>query len=448
MSIDQEEDHQSKKAIHSLVAHFLQSNNYHKTLKQFEEEHGKPINPEPLHSSESLEEIIKDRINFNELSSALEDVVDVNKELSFDLQSIITHQIDNWPTPYPSQSEILKNVHGLIINSSYDKVNGLLFLSTNDSKFIVVDYATNEIIGEFVTLIARVVIKKIITLDANHVLLIGIDGKINYFKYTFKDKKIDFELIASHQAHKRFVVDVKHITINSQIYLISLGWDFYVRAFKLNDRDFELISEIKLASQGTCFDIVYYQDQLVIVLGKNENTLLDVLTLQDFKTLSLKYKISLNDAEFSSSSFSPRCLTIQTPTSSLIPLIAVGTSHEPYMRLIIVSLKEINSDTSVSLVKRNQIIKNLNTLSPQDKYSQSLISWRKLTNVDKSVGVWIAGDDGIIRGIDLIHDRVIVELSGHKGKIKDFNNVIDEDDNEILITGGVERDVKLWKVKI
>ena len=124
--------------------------------------------------------------------------------------------------------------------------------------------------------------------------------------------------------------------------------------------------------------------------------------------------------------------------SGHVPLIAVGTSHEPYMRLIIVPLQDLANEPSI---KRNQIIKNLNTMSPQDRYSQPIIAWRlQKSNNNKASGVWVMGDDGTIRGIDIVEDQVIVELKdGHQGKIKDFITFIDEDSVEKLITSGIDR---------
>lgn len=56
------------------------------------------------------------------------------------------------------------------------------------------------------------------------------------------------------------------------------------------------------------------------------------------------------------------------------------------------------------------------------------------------------GDDGTIRGIDIVEDQVIVELKdGHQGKIKDFITFIDEDSVEKLITSGIDREIVTWR---
>ena len=59
------------------------------------------------------------------------------------------------------------------------------------------------------------------------------------------------------------------------------------------------------------------------------------------------------------------------------------------------------------------------------------------------------GDDGTIRGIDIVEDQVIVELKdGHQGKIKDFITFIDEDSVEKLITSGIDREIVTWRWKL
>lgn len=111
------------------------------------------------------------------------------------------------------------------------------------------------------------------------------------------------------------------------------------------------------------------------------------------------------------------------------------------MRVIITSL--IDFETSpLPPIARHQIIKNLNTLSPQDKFSQPLIAWRH--NSEKESGIWVMGDDGVVRGLDLLDDKVAVELKQHQTKIKDFTCFY-ENGYEVLITSGIDRQTFEWK---
>ncbi|KAK6456034.1 uncharacterized protein RJT20DRAFT_127799 [Scheffersomyces xylosifermentans] len=441
-------DKQETKSVHGLIAYFLKNNHYHATLKKFEEEHGKPIDPKKLPSSdETLEEIVNDRINYNELRKQFEQI-DVHEELSVELKELIGSQIGHWTAPYPhiGVDLVSPKISSLVLSSCHDAKTNVLFLTTNDFRLIGIDLESQKVIFSLINVLNRIVIKKILV-DGDHLVLVGMDGKFYNYTYTFGNGEIQLTRVAEFQAHKRLVVDAKYIVFEGQQYIVSLGWDFFLKVFRIVGDEFEFLSEYKLATQGTSFDVVNYNDQLVVVLAKNENTLLDVLTVDNGKQLTLRYKISLNDAEFSSSSFSPRYIAIQQLGDS-VPLIAVGTSHEPYMRLIVVSLKELPSlkkteDESIQ-IKRNQILKNFNTLSPQDRYSQALISWRVAD--EKSIGVWVAGEDGVVRGIDLLDEKIVVELKAHSGKIKDFLSFENKDKKEVIITSGIDKDIKQFIV--
>ena len=127
-------------------------------------------------------------------------------------------------------------------------------------------------------------------------VLVGMNG-ILYLR-----ERGTLEEIDQFQAHKRLIVDAKSITFQNRNYLITLGWDFHLRLILLNENNtdqnevqrFEILSELKLKQQGSCLDVTVYQDQLVIILGKTENTLLDVITMsgKDSRELTLVHKIS------------------------------------------------------------------------------------------------------------------------------------------------------------
>ncbi|CAI5757461.1 unnamed protein product [Candida verbasci] len=408
--------------IQNLIADYLKHNNYPDTLKQFEIENRKPITSEKL-AGESLVDIVEDRINFNAITKG---TAHLKIGLTDEQQQVLQSVIEHWKYPYPNKPQELVDLNGLVISLNY--YQGLIYITTNDSKIYVIK--DKQIIKEIKS---SIVIKKIIPIE-DRVLLFGTNG-IVYLK------TLDFKDLSDIQAHKRLIVDGQYIRHGENEFVVTLGWDFYIRVFKLENDKIIQLSELKLSQQGTCFDVTIYEERLVIIVGKLENTLLEVITLQS-NELKCLYKISINDAEFTSSSFSPRFITIQR--SAVKPLIAVATSHEPYMRIIIVPLKDLNSNS----IKRQQIIKNINTLSPQDKFSQPIISWRKGT--DKKVnGLWIMGDDGVIRGIDLIDDYTIeLKEGGHKSKIKEFITINKEnqENQEILITADINRDIIQWVI--
>ncbi|KAI5951326.1 hypothetical protein KGF54_004400 [Candida jiufengensis] len=415
--------------INNLIAHYLKENGYPQTLKQFEIENGKAIDSSIQNSNEeSLESIIQDRLQYNSLNKQLDDMsLDTARELIPDkYKSLIQKEFTNWNSPYPHTPKFLP-IHSLIISSAYHEETNKLYFATNDSHIIMNSG------DELKKVKVQEIMKKVLVIETG-VLLLGMSGNLYYKNFELEN----FEKEVVIQTQSRFTVDAKAIKFNDVQYIVTLSFNNILKLIKFENLKFEIIDEFKLDIQGSCFDLTLYQDQIVIVVGKVENTLLDVYTITDNK-FKLKYKISINDAEFTTSSFSPRYITISN-TSKDIPIIAVATSHDPYMRIILVSLSDFNSNIKIS---RNQILKNYNTLSPQDKFSQPLISWRY--NNNKISGIWIMGDDGFIRGLDLLENKIIVELKdgGHKTKIKDFLNFY-KDGKEVLITCGIDRQVIEW----
>ncbi|KAI5960210.1 uncharacterized protein KGF55_004933 [Candida pseudojiufengensis] len=428
-----------KATINNLIAHYLKTNNYPKTLKQFEEENGKPIDSNLDNPSEnSLRSIIQDRLIFNSLSSQFQNTsINSNDQelIPQKLKFLIDNEFTNWNLPYPHIPDVL-DIHPLIISSAYDSLSGTLYFTTNDSQ-IIIKKGNNLKKIKF-----QEIIKKILVFEGG-VLLLGMSGYLYLKDFNLENVSDETPVI---QTQSRFTVDAKVIKFEGTNYVVTLAFNNILKLIKIDDNKFEILDELKLDLQGTCFDLTIYQNQIVIVVGKLENTLLDVYTITNFK-FKLHYKISINDAEFTTSSFSPRYVTFSNPSNKTeIPIIAVATSHDPFMRIILVSLIDFESPTPIS---RNQILKNYNTLSPQDKFSQPLISWRYHNN--KISGIWVMGDDGTIRGLDVLENKIIKELKpsnesrGHKTKIKDFIHFIDKDGKENLVTSGIDRQVIEWK---
>lgn len=423
-------------SIETHVAHFLKENNFRETLKAFEHEYGKPFADPP---DESLQEIIEDRYNYKALNAQLKDLK-VKAPLSEELQSIVRSQIGEWAVPYPQHPKLVTDaINGLVVSSCvvFCKNTPILFLSTSSLKLYVIDLSLNETIQELTCFIGKVVIKNIVRMHDHRLVLLGMNGKLYVCEYVYGEK-LDITIAAEIQAHPRLIVDTKTLQHNGKTYVFTLGWDFLMRVFEVG-ADITPIAQYKLPTQGTSFDATVHAGRITLVVGLNESTLLSVLVLAENENdLVLLYKISLNDAQFTVSSFSPRCIAIQSLALG-VPLIAVATSHEPYMRLIVVPLRETFPSANDSVpIERNQILKNLSTLSPQDKYSQPIICWKLPSNLMHN-GVWVVGEDGAVRGIDLIQEKVITHHQKHNGRIKSFTL-----SDGILITCGTDKQVYQW----
>jgi len=416
--------------IHSLVAHFLQQQGYTDTLEQFEKDYGRAIKPQPLpYTHETLVEIVNDRIQFEQLHHKVKSFeLDQDDQIkhNIELMDIINHQIVHWSVPFPHTSVNLGTITGNPISMTNHPTTGHVFIATSDRKL----YDFDVVRRTMSCIPMESIFKVVVGINDGQLILVGMDGKF----YRYSD---DMKLINSIQAHKRLVVDVKYVKFEGTDYVVSLGWDNMLKIFKLGEA-IDLVSELTMrysGTAGTSIDVTAYNDQLMIVVAKSDITLLDVITFKS--ELQFQYNISINDAEFSSTGFSPRHLSIQH-CQGQVPLVAIATSHEPYMRLIIVSLNQTSDGETT--IHRNQILKNINTLSPQHKLSQPLIQWRAPKN-GKSQGVWVMGDDGKIRTIDLLGGES-ESFDGHDGAIK--HCVTCEGGTELFITCGMDKMVKMW----
>ncbi|KAJ5156980.1 uncharacterized protein N7482_008080 [Penicillium canariense] len=154
-------------------------------------------------------------------------------------------------------------------------------------------------------------------------------------------------------------------------------------------------------------------------------------------------------------------------------LLAVATSSEPHMKLILVrllfpstgSLNEPDaSATDAAVTQASQALEALglqnredaailvqaNTFAPQTSYSTPQVAWRP----DGS-GVWVNGDDGVVRGIEAKTGKVIVQLKdGHEPGYKvrtiwaGYVNVPNggNGSEEWVISGGFDKRLIVWKV--
>ncbi|OBA24063.1 hypothetical protein METBIDRAFT_30409 [Metschnikowia bicuspidata var. bicuspidata NRRL YB-4993] len=399
-------------SVHSFIAHFLKENGYKETLRTFEAEHGNIILPELPHE-ETLETIIADRLRY--LSIDQKNGPDYDEVLSDDLQAVKSTQLKPWLAPYPKTPLELGPVSELIVDCAIltQKTGEYALLATSAKSLVVADLRTKKVVLKIQAVIGNVVVRRIVV-AGDLVLLCGMNGKVTSGRLS--ENLCGFDALSETQIHPRLVTDIKVVTWHGETYVVSMGWDFHVKVHVVDKSDGFKLKPVgtpyKLANQGSCLDAVVYENKLYVLVCKREITLMDVLCLNEKEAFYLDCRLALNDAEFSASGFSPMCVKIFQENEVACPLVAVGTSHEPHMRVIVVLLREVGQKDDLFIL-RNQILCNLNTYSPQDKYSDAQIQWR----YDGS-GVWIIGDDGVIRGLDVFDKSVDVKLHGHDGRIK------------------------------
>lgn len=165
--------------------------------------------------------------------------------------------------------------------------------------------------------------------------------------------------------------------------------------------------------------------------------------------------------------FTPSSLAI-SPTDPT--LLAVATSHLPHMKLLIVRLlfpgpvqdqpqpsqglqtPASRARAELALQDREDaaISIHITTMAPQTPYSTPQVVWRPHGD-----GVWVNGDDGAIRGIEVSTGKVVAVLKGHEpgtkvrtlwaGNLKSAgSDDTSQSDQEVLISGGFDKKVLIW----
>jgi hypothetical protein len=168
-------------------------------------------------------------------------------------------------------------------------------------------------------------------------------------------------------------------------------------------------------------------------------------------------------------SFTPSFITSH-PTDPT--LIAIATSHTPTMKLIIVRLlfpsppgpspsPRPTHQAATPLPHSSHMTKDelaiklvVSTSAPQNDYSTPRCAWRP----DGS-GVWVSGDDGVVRGIDAETGKVVSQLKGgHEmgtkirglwagmlGRRGGSSGEGAEKEREVCISAGFDRRVLVWE---
>lgn len=198
------------------------------------------------------------------------------------------------------------------------------------------------------------------------------------------------------------------------------------------------VSKAKILSTCTSLQVAFAKDRHPLVfISRQDNT---QIIVYEFVDQELKHicNIALNTAQFSTHSFNIASMLLFSfnPTFNSVnshvlnitdsTLLAVATSHTPYMRLLITKvppIEEITEETREIIEEKkdtlnildsysvepvgisnipkttktyfDQIIQNMATVIPQDTYSQSILT------VSRFLGGLVVGSDTGLYGIDL-----------------------------------------------
>jgi len=289
-------------------------------------------------------------------------------------------------------------------------------------------------------------------------------------------------LIAERRDHTKWVVNLAtHILADHHICLVATaGWDqkIHVYALTLNSDLSPIDKEIPPPVHTIA--LTTNPETAIFVTNPDVGTLHLVFSRRDSSFLyyhqidissSTRPTISITDcgrqnlAPHSNAwvAFTPSALALHPNDPTLL---AIATSHLPYLKVIIVRLlfpstgshgdSEVANTAPASAARASLALQDredaaislqVSTQAPQTPYSTPQIAWRP----DGS-GVWVNGDDGVVRGVEIKTGKVVALLQAHEagskvrtlwaGRVGD-----NEHSKEVLVSGGFDRKVFIWDIE-
>lgn len=277
--------------------------------------------------------------------------------------------------------------------------------------------------------------------------------------------------------HKRYCVKAAVSSSNpSEWLLATIGWDSRLNIYRIPKPQPGGIQELDppvstLTLQSIPEDIIWLPNPNPVKNDDDKNGNEDEILLLSRRDSSLLYYYAPTSPEptlLGTQNLAPHALSrsILTPSSiSLCPtdptLLAAAIPSLPHLKLIITRLlvplsrqtNEINRQSDLETAKREEsaILQHISTLAPQTPYSTPKVVWRP----DGS-GVWVNGDDGCIRGIEVSTGKIVASLTGgHEGGVKvrtlwagyvGSGKEEERSREEWVISGGFDRKVVVWRV--
>lgn len=379
----------------------------------------------------------------------------------------------------PTSSNILSTVIEKT-DTDCETASSTLLVSTADRRLHLLDVNTRALKNSLYALHDSPILS-FAMLKTSYLITCSMSGRLLI-------SDLNGKTIESRRDHSKYVVKVVIHQDDSQLFLATAGWDCKIILYMFavaNERLSvgEPVATISLPTKPESILFVRHPEsgQPILLVSRTDSSFLFYYTVGASPRLLGKQNLAPHSNSWVA--FTPSALAL-CPTDP--NLLAVGTSTVPHMKLLIVRLlippyehDESETMCSTALEQRTSLLLDsathetqasqaraamtisdreaaaiqihCSTLAPQTAYSTPAVAWRP----DGS-GVWVNGDDGVVRGIEAVTGKVISTLKGHEAGSKVrclWAGQIDEGrrDNggrarrEILVSGGFDQKLLIWE---
>ncbi|KAJ5678468.1 uncharacterized protein N7477_004101 [Penicillium maclennaniae] len=466
----------------ALVARFLRANNY----------------------SESLQAFIREA----SLPSLLEEKKAFDHTANFERYGQGNKKTEAWSVPAPSKATILDTpTSSNLLAASVD----LWQVPENDieaataAPVIIATGADRQVhlsktseshdsITSFSSVSDSPVLSYVSILQGRYVLMTNMSGGLILLHGS--------HILDSRKDHSKYAVKVVvceekgEVDSSPQFWVATAGWDATIYLYRINipnGGDAPVIGEpvahIKLTTNPESLVFVRHIDtnDLMLLVSRRDSTHIYYYQVARSSNEANDQDQDQNETDSPSChllgqqnlaphsnawiAFSPAHMALSPHDSGLL---AVATSTLPHLKVIIVrllfpsvaSLATRNPSEEAPMTQASQALESLalqnredaailvqsNTFAPQTAYSTPQVAWRP----DGS-GVWVNGDDGVVRGIETKTGKVVATLkNGHEPGCKvrtiwaGYVDVRSEGEEttreEWVLSGGFDKRLILWKV--
>lgn len=371
--------------------------------------------------------------------------------------NLLAASVESWPIENGDQDRTQKNSY--LVATGADRRLNLFNLDADNTVAASIAGLTDSPILSYTTIRGQY---QLLTTMSGQLLLVS--GK---------------EVIDRRKDHTKYVVKVlAHEDHDEHIWIATVGWDMQVLIYRLNTASSsstglkisEPVGLIKVPSNPESILLVNHPEtrDLMLVLSRRDSTYLYYYNIEPLRTADTQQRCEetgkQNLAPNSNAwiAFSPSCIA-QNPHDP--GMVAVALSTLPHMKVMIVRLlfpsnNKVEDGDSITATQLSQsmaslslqnredaaIIIQANTFAPQTAYSTPQVVWRP----DGS-GVWVNGDDGVIRGIESKTGKLITMLkNGHEAgsKVRSIWAGWVEGKSsteEWVVSGGFDKRLIVWK---
>jgi WD40 repeat protein len=365
----------------------------------------------------------------------------------------------------PSDSNILSaTIEQVAVEGS---LKSLMFATTADRRVNVLDTPSCALRSSTTGLQDSPVLSSLV-LREKYVILTSMSGQL-----VIAD--LAGNVLEKRRDHAKYVVNVKVIDNTEKPLLATAAWDNKINIYSLSTTNpptlGDPVATISLPSKPESILFLQHPEsqEPIILVSRTDSTHIYYYTTESEPRLLGRQNLAPHSNAWVG--FTPSALAICPNDSSLL---ACATSAVPSMKLLIArmlippweetvtapptvlrtSLLDDNPDATETQASQARVALLLadkeeaaiqihcTTLSPQSAYSTPAVAWRP----DGS-GVWVNGDDGVVRGIEAASGKIVATLKGHEpgSKVRCLwaGMVGDE---EWLVSGGFDQKLLVWKV--